>query len=257
MASTDIALIYAGRVLVGLGVGTITAAAPVFIAEVSPPAIRGQLVGFCELRSNTFAFDSDRLNLPFFPFGRIDEIAYQVGAVVGFWINYGLKRESNGSLESCSSQIELIALLVPLSHSQNIKTSLLERPGGFRWLSSSFPRACSSFLSCVRLSTPRKSDSDLSLFSSSSSVKLLGSFSSKVEQTQLCLPSLSFETYPPTTPTSSRRSQPSSPKSRTFPCCEERKSGTGSGHGSSLTGTGFGATSQPRESGTEWLWVSE
>ncbi|KAL7414336.1 general substrate transporter [Mrakia frigida] len=70
VASTDIALIYAGRVLVGLGVGTITAAAPVFIAEVSPPAIRGQLVGFYE-------------------------IAYQVGAVVGFWINYGLKQHQD------------------------------------------------------------------------------------------------------------------------------------------------------------------
>lgn len=48
VASTERSLIYAGRVLVGLGVGTITAAAPVFLAEISPPAIRGQLVGLCK-----------------------------------------------------------------------------------------------------------------------------------------------------------------------------------------------------------------
>lgn len=70
VATTNVAYIYAGRVLVGLGVGTITAAAPVFIAEISPPAIRGQLVGFYE-------------------------IAYQIGAVVGFWINYGLKQHQD------------------------------------------------------------------------------------------------------------------------------------------------------------------
>jgi MFS family permease len=54
----QISMIYAGRVLVGLGVGTITAASPVFLAEISPPAIRGTLVGFYE-------------------------IMYQVGALVG------------------------------------------------------------------------------------------------------------------------------------------------------------------------------
>jgi MFS family permease len=47
-ATTHLGSIYAGRVLVGLGVGTITAVAPVYLAEMSPPAIRGRLVGFCE-----------------------------------------------------------------------------------------------------------------------------------------------------------------------------------------------------------------
>ena len=64
-ATHQLSFMYSGRVLVGLGVGGITASVPTFIAELSPPSIRGQLTGFFE-------------------------IAYQCGAVVGFWINYGL-----------------------------------------------------------------------------------------------------------------------------------------------------------------------
>jgi MFS family permease len=58
VATTQLSYIYAGRALVGLGVGGITCAAPAMLAEISVPAVRGQLVG-------------------------LYEIAYQVGAVVG------------------------------------------------------------------------------------------------------------------------------------------------------------------------------
>ncbi|KAF4623999.1 hypothetical protein G7Y89_g14175 [Cudoniella acicularis] len=58
-------LIYAGRVLAGLGVGGASNLAPIYISEISPPAIRGRLVCMFEL-------------------------GWQVGGLVGFWINYGV-----------------------------------------------------------------------------------------------------------------------------------------------------------------------
>jgi sugar porter (SP) family MFS transporter len=57
-------LIYAGRAIAGLGIGASSLTVPVYIAETSPPSIRGRLVG-------------------------IFEIASQGGGMLGFWINYG------------------------------------------------------------------------------------------------------------------------------------------------------------------------
>lgn len=51
-------MMYVGRTLNGLGVGSASSIVPMFIAEFSPPAIRGRVVG-------------------------IYEIMYQVGALVG------------------------------------------------------------------------------------------------------------------------------------------------------------------------------
>jgi MFS family permease len=48
------------------GVGAASMLVPLYIAEVSPPKIRGRLVG-------------------------IYEIGVQAGTCIGFWINYGLK----------------------------------------------------------------------------------------------------------------------------------------------------------------------
>lgn len=58
-------LIIGGRVLAGLGVGACSNMVPIYCAELSPPAIRGRLVG-------------------------IYELGWQIGGLVGFWINYGL-----------------------------------------------------------------------------------------------------------------------------------------------------------------------
>lgn len=55
-------LIYGGRVLAGLGVGGASNLAPIYISEISPPAIRGRLVCMFEL-------------------------GWQIGGLVGFWIN--------------------------------------------------------------------------------------------------------------------------------------------------------------------------
>ncbi|OWZ77992.1 quinate permease [Cryptococcus neoformans Bt85] len=64
-ATHQLSMIYAGRVMTGLGVGIITAVVPSFLAELSPPPIRGVLTG-------------------------LFEIAYQIGNLIGFWINYGV-----------------------------------------------------------------------------------------------------------------------------------------------------------------------
>lgn len=58
-------LIYGGRVLAGIGVGGCSMIVPIYIAELAPPPVRGALVG-------------------------IYELGWQIGGLVGFWINYGL-----------------------------------------------------------------------------------------------------------------------------------------------------------------------
>ncbi|KAK4229232.1 quinate permease [Podospora fimiseda] len=57
--------ILAGRVLAGIGVGGSSNLVPIYISELSPPAVRGRLVG-------------------------IYELGWQIGGLVGFWINYGV-----------------------------------------------------------------------------------------------------------------------------------------------------------------------
>jgi MFS family permease len=38
-------MIYAGRLLTGLGVGGLAAVSPIYTSEIAPPAIRGRLTG--------------------------------------------------------------------------------------------------------------------------------------------------------------------------------------------------------------------
>lgn len=63
--SRGLGLIYGGRVLAGIGVGGASNMVPIYISELSPPAVRGRLVG-------------------------IYELGWQIGGLVGFWINYGV-----------------------------------------------------------------------------------------------------------------------------------------------------------------------
>ncbi|CAG8947141.1 unnamed protein product [Penicillium salamii] len=58
-------LLYGGRVLAGLGVGAGSNITPIYISELAPPAIRGRLVG-------------------------VYELGWQIGGLVGFWINFGV-----------------------------------------------------------------------------------------------------------------------------------------------------------------------
>lgn len=69
--SRGLGLIYGGRVLAGLGVGGGSNFTPIYISELSPPAIRGRLVG-------------------------VYELGWQIGGLVGFWINVRIH-----SLASC------------------------------------------------------------------------------------------------------------------------------------------------------------
>lgn len=41
----QLGMIYAGRLLTGLGVGGLAAASPIYTSEIAPPAIRGRLTG--------------------------------------------------------------------------------------------------------------------------------------------------------------------------------------------------------------------
>ncbi|GAA6060321.1 hypothetical protein JCM10212_000418 [Sporobolomyces blumeae] len=64
----NLAPIYAGRVVAGFGIGAASNLTPLYISEIAPPAIRGQLVGMYE-------------------------IGWQIGGLVGFFINYGVNSE--------------------------------------------------------------------------------------------------------------------------------------------------------------------
>ncbi|OJJ49485.1 hypothetical protein ASPZODRAFT_129965 [Penicilliopsis zonata CBS 506.65] len=66
-SKTGLGIMYAGRVLSGLGTGTASNIIPIYISELAPPAIRGRLVGLYEL-------------------------GWQTGGLVGFWINYGVEK---------------------------------------------------------------------------------------------------------------------------------------------------------------------
>ncbi|KAJ9365700.1 general substrate transporter [Paecilomyces variotii] len=81
-------MMYAGRVLSGIGVGGFVAVIPTYISELSPPAIRGRMTGFFE----TF---------------------YQVGSLVGFWINYGIERNVDTE-RSLAWRIPMGVQLIPV-----------------------------------------------------------------------------------------------------------------------------------------------
>ncbi|CAE6435927.1 unnamed protein product [Rhizoctonia solani] len=66
-ANGHLGMVYAGRGIAGLGIGSASLIIPVYIAEVSPPSIRGRLVGIFEILS-------------------------QAGSMLGFWINYIVDR---------------------------------------------------------------------------------------------------------------------------------------------------------------------
>ncbi|KAF7596651.1 hypothetical protein BBP40_000573 [Aspergillus hancockii] len=86
-ASGNLALIYAGRVIAGFGIGSVSLQVPVYIAETSPASIRGRLVG-------------------------IFEICSQGGGMCGFWINYIINRTVSAS-KMAQWQIPLGLQLLP------------------------------------------------------------------------------------------------------------------------------------------------
>ncbi|PSR97206.1 general substrate transporter [Coniella lustricola] len=84
--SRGLGLLYGGRVLAGIGVGGSSNMVPIYISELAPPAVRGRLVG-------------------------IYELGWQIGGLVGFWINFGV----NNTLPSSHEQwiIPFAVQLIP------------------------------------------------------------------------------------------------------------------------------------------------
>ena len=63
----NLAMIYAGRALTGIGIGNAYLLGPAYVSMNSPPAVRGKMVGLLET-------------------------VYQAFGVIGFWINYGTNK---------------------------------------------------------------------------------------------------------------------------------------------------------------------
>ncbi|KAF4473416.1 HXT3-Low-affinity hexose facilitator [Fusarium agapanthi] len=78
-----------GRVLIGIGQGTALTAGPVYIGEVSPPEIRGQVMTFWQL-------------------------FYSVGAFIAYWINFacGKNREKLGEWDW--RMVVIFQIMVPI-----------------------------------------------------------------------------------------------------------------------------------------------
>lgn len=79
-------LMYAGRILTGVAVGASAMCVPIYIAESSPPSIRGRLVG-------------------------IFECSLQIFGVFGFWINYGVNQ--NMAPSRAQWQVPFAVQLIP------------------------------------------------------------------------------------------------------------------------------------------------
>lgn len=84
--------LYAGRLLTGLGLGPLTMVASLYVSEIAPPTFRGRCIGFFE-------------------------IMIQLGALFGFWINYGVSKHipATSALQwhvPVSLQILLVSILL-------------------------------------------------------------------------------------------------------------------------------------------------
>lgn len=86
--SRGLSPMYVGRIVAGLGAGMTTNIVPIYIAEVSPPSIRGQVSGMYEL-------------------------IWRVGDMCGFWINYGVSQ--NMRLSRAQWLIPFLMQLLPAS----------------------------------------------------------------------------------------------------------------------------------------------
>ncbi|OAQ76848.1 MFS quinate transporter QutD [Purpureocillium lilacinum] len=86
-ATTQLSYIYSGRALTGVACGAITATVPSYIAELSIVSIRGILTG-------------------------LFEVAYQIGTLVGFWINYGINQHMNPN-SSTSWRLPMAVQFIP------------------------------------------------------------------------------------------------------------------------------------------------
>lgn len=102
--ATGLGMIYGGRVLTGLGVGSSSLVVPLYISECAPPALRGRLIGIFEIMLQSFL-------------------------VVGFWVNYGVNE--NWASSNKQWQFTFGFQLVP---SALLIIFMLFQPESPRWL---------------------------------------------------------------------------------------------------------------------------
>ena len=91
-------LILGGRVLAGIGVGACSMIVPIYISEISPPAVRGRLVG-------------------------IYELGWQVGGLVGF-VSQLYRYSSNlcgANVHTSGSITALSRLFHQITHTRSVK----------------------------------------------------------------------------------------------------------------------------------------
>ena len=118
-----LALLILGRAIAGLGIGSTSLCVPVYIAETSPPSIRGRLIG-------------------------LFEIASQGGGMLGFWvcstpITYVEDHQQQGTNERLRSTMHAIRPSPPPA----------PRSGCFLWACSS-SRALFSSSACSSVRSP-------------------------------------------------------------------------------------------------------
>ncbi|EPQ32015.1 uncharacterized protein PFL1_00213 [Pseudozyma flocculosa PF-1] len=102
----NLGMMYAGRVLTGLGVGSSSLITPAYISECSTPATRGRLVG-------------------------IFECCLQAALVVGFWTNYGVAQNIPDDGSNKQWQVPFAVQLIPAGLLLIAMTFQSESP---RWL---------------------------------------------------------------------------------------------------------------------------
>jgi MFS family permease len=82
-AAGSLPLMYAGRFVGGLGLGGSSLLVPLYLSEISPPAIRGFIVG-------------------------MHEMGNQLASIAGFWVNYGVLPISGSKQWMVSLAIQMI-----------------------------------------------------------------------------------------------------------------------------------------------------
>lgn len=85
----SLSMMYTGRLIAGLGTGSITVIVPLYIAELSPPSIRGRLVGVYEIQN-------------------------QLSSVMGYWVNY-IVNESIPATSAKQWRVSLAMQIIPSS----------------------------------------------------------------------------------------------------------------------------------------------
>ncbi|QPG74358.1 hypothetical protein FOA43_001685 [Brettanomyces nanus] len=104
-SSGNVGLIYAGRAITGVAVGTTSMVVPIYIAEWAPPAARGRLVG-------------------------LYECVYQCSSVIAFWVDYGVKI----NISDTSDSQWLIPFGLQFIFGGACFSLMLLQPESYRWL---------------------------------------------------------------------------------------------------------------------------